>query len=148
MRDAESEIRDMVERETRAWDAYDAAALVDLFHPDMVWPWPPDPDAHDPADWVLVQGRFHRDRWREKWQNLFDTHELIHNKRSIVSIAVTAEEDGAFAVVDVDTLWRTPTGHDFHWKGRACKVYTLVAGQWKMIFQTGLLRYPPAASGQ
>ena len=32
----------MVDRETRAWDTKDAGALVDLFHPDMVWPWPPD----------------------------------------------------------------------------------------------------------
>ena len=39
---AEDEIREMVNRETRAWDARDAEALTALFHPDMVWPWPPD----------------------------------------------------------------------------------------------------------
>jgi ketosteroid isomerase-like protein len=141
MTNAEDEIRAMVDRETRAWDERDAEALVDIFHPDMVWPWPPDPSAHDPARWILAQGRYDRERWRRGWQNLFDTHELIHNRRTIVMIAVSAENDGGFAVVDVDTLWRTVTGHDFQWKGRACKVYTLVGGAWKMIFQTGLLDY-------
>lgn len=141
MNDVEAQIREMVDRETRAWNKQDAEALVDLFHPDMVWPWPPDPTAHDPALWILTQGRYDRERWRRGWQHLFDTHELLHNRRSIVMIAVSAEGDGAFAVVDVDTLWRTPTGHDFRWKGRACKGYTLVRGEWKMIFQTGLLDY-------
>lgn len=41
---AEDAIRAMVERETSAWNQKDAEALVDLFHPDMVWPWPPDGD--------------------------------------------------------------------------------------------------------
>jgi ketosteroid isomerase-like protein len=141
MSDVEAQIREMVDRETRAWNQQDAEALVDLFHPDMVWPWPPDPTAHDPAGWILTQGRYNRERWRRGWQHLFDTHELLHNNRTIVMIAVSAEGDGAFAVVDVDTLWRTSTGHDFHWKGRACKGYTLVNGEWKMIFQTGLLDY-------
>lgn len=27
----------MVDRETAAWDRQDAEALVELFHPDMVW---------------------------------------------------------------------------------------------------------------
>lgn len=138
----EEEIRAIVDRETRAWDALDAEALVGIFHQDMVWPWPPDPNAHDPEEWILTQGRFDRERWRRGWQYLFDTHELIHNRRSIVKILVSAEGDGALAVVDVDTLWRTPTGHHFHWLGRAGKVYTLVgSGEWKMIFQTGLLNY-------
>jgi ketosteroid isomerase-like protein len=137
----EDQIREMVERETRAWDALDADALVDLFHPDMVWPWPPDATSHDPATWILTQGRFNRERWRRGWEHLFETHQLIHNKRDIVMIAVTPEGDGGFAVVDIDTLWRRRSGHDFHWKGRTCKVYTLVSGQWKMIFQTGALEY-------
>ncbi len=141
MTDVEDQIRAMVDRETGAWDEQDAEALVDLFHPDMVWPWPPDPLAHDPAEWILTQGRYNRERWRRGWQHLFDTHALLHNQRNIVLIAVSPEGDGAFAVVDVDTLWRSSTGHDFRWKGRACKVYTLVDGEWKMIFQTGLLDY-------
>ena len=141
MLSAEEQIREMVDRETRAWDERDAEALVDLFHPDMVWPWPPDQFTHDPAGWIMVQGRFDRERWLRGWQSLFDSHELIANRRSIVRILVSAEEDGAMAVVDVDTLWRDSGGRDFHWIGRAGKVYTLVGGQWKMIFQTGLLDY-------
>jgi len=137
----EDEIKEMVARETRAWDSLDADALVDLFHPDMVWPWPPHADAHDPARWVLPQGRFHRQRWRDGWQALFDTHVLVHNRRRLVRIVVSEEGDGAFAVVDVDTLWRDESGADMLWKGRACKGYTRVGDEWKLIFHTGLLDY-------
>ena len=42
-------------------------------------------------------------------------------------IAVSREGDGAFAVVDVDTLWRhRDSGEASHWLGRACKGYTRV----------------------
>ena len=139
--DVEQQIREMVERETRAWNERDADALVDLFHPDMVWPWPPDAQSHDPITWIFPQGRFDRERWRNGWQHLFDTYELVRNNRTIVRIAISEEEDGAFAVVDVDTLWRDRSGRDFHWKGRASKGYTLTGGGWKLIFHTGLLAY-------
>jgi ketosteroid isomerase-like protein len=44
--------------------------------------------------------------------------------------------------VDVDTLWRhRETGEDFHWLGRACKVYTKVGSEWKLISHFGLLNY-------
>jgi ketosteroid isomerase-like protein len=141
MGEVEREIRELVERETRAWDALDAEALVDLFHPDMVWPWPPDAHAHDPVRWVFPWGRFDRERWRAGWQELFDTHVLVHNRRRIARIAVSDEGDGAFAVVDVDTLWRDEAGTDMHWRGRACKGYTKVGGEWKLILHTGLLDY-------
>jgi len=108
----------------------------------MVWAWPPGPDDHDPVDWVLELGRFDRKRWGDSWRSLFATHSLVHNRREIRRIAVTPEGDGAFAVVDVDTLWRDRAGTDLHWLGRACKVYTRLAGEWKMIGHTGLLRYP------
>jgi ketosteroid isomerase-like protein len=138
----EAEIQAMVDRETAAWDARDAAALVELFHPDMIWPWPPDSQAHDPATWVMPQGRFNRERWRAGWQGLFEAHELVHNRRSTVRIQVSAEGDAAFAVVDVDTLWRRRSdGEPFLWKGRACKGYTKVADRWHLIFHTGLLEY-------
>src|SRR5438132_8628625 len=139
--EAELQIRDMVERETRAWNERDADTLVELFHPDMVWPWPPDERSHDPITWIFPQGRFDRERWKRGWQHLFETYELVHNRRNIVRIAISEEEDGAFAVVDVDTLWRDRSGRDFHWNGRACKGYTRVAGEWKLIFHTGLLDY-------
>ena len=43
--------------------------------------------------------------------------------------------------LDVDTLWRRPDGTDFLWKGRACKVYSKVGAEWKLIMHTGLLDY-------
>jgi ketosteroid isomerase-like protein len=138
---AESQIEEMVHRETRAWDARDADELLRIFHPDTVWPWPPDPDAHDPALWVMELGRYDPARWRRAWQQLFDTHALVHNRRRIVRIVVSREGDGALAVVDVDTLWRDAAGRDFPWKGRAGKVYTKVGGEWKLIMHTGLLDY-------
>lgn len=140
--DAERAIHEIVDRETRAWDSKDIDLLLSIFHPDMVWPWPPTASHHDPVDWVFWAGRFQRERWRKNWQDLFDSHELVHNRRSIVRIVVTPEADGAFAVVDVDTLWRDRSGREQHWKGRACKVYSLVNGDWKMTMHTGLLEYP------
>jgi ketosteroid isomerase-like protein len=132
----------MVDAETAAWNARDAEALVSLFHPDMVWPWPPTAEAHDPMTWVMPYGRFDRERWKRSWEELFDTHDLAHNNRRTVRIAVSEQGDGAFAVVDVDTLWiNRSVGQPFHWKGRACKVYTKVGGRWLFIFQTGVLDY-------
>ena len=141
----EDEIQAMVDRETAAWDRQDAEALVSLFHPDMVWPWPGDARAHDPAAWVFPQGRYNRARWKAGWQDLFATHELVRNVRKTVRIVLSAEGDGAFAVVDVDTLWRKRSdGALFHWMGRACKGYTRVGEQWLLIFHTGLLDYEGA----
>ena len=57
-------------------------------------------------------------------EGVFETHSLVHNRRQIVKIVLSQEKDGAFAVVDVDTLWRDEAGRDFPWKGRACKIYT------------------------
>jgi ketosteroid isomerase-like protein len=140
--DAVAAIEEIVHRETRAWDTRDLDLLMSLFHPDMVWPWPPDARAHDPMDWVMPWGRYDEARWRAGWADLFATHDLVHNRRAIRRIEVTPQTDGAFAVVDVDTLWRDAEGRDFHWYGRACKVYTRVGTEWKLIAHTGLLEYP------
>jgi ketosteroid isomerase-like protein len=132
----------MVDRETQAWDERDAETLVSLFHPDMVWPWPPGANAHDPETWIFPQGRYDRERWKAGWEKLFKTHDLVHNHRRTVKIVVSDQEDGAFAVVDVDTLWRDrASGGLMHWKGRACKGYTKVEGRWLLILHTGLLDY-------
>lgn len=139
--DLNAEIQEIVDRETHAWDTRDVDLLMSIFHPDMVWPWPPGPDDHDPIHWVLQIGRNDPVRWRRGWQELFDTHELVHNHRVTRRIQVSAQGDGAFAVVDVDTLWRNDAGEDFHWHGRACKIYTRVGGEWKLIAHTGLLEY-------
>jgi hypothetical protein len=59
-----------------------------------------------------------------------------------VRIEVSAEDDGALAVVDIDTLWRDEaSGDDAHWLGRTCKRYALVGDGWKMTAQVGALRY-------
>jgi ketosteroid isomerase-like protein len=139
----EAEIREIVDRETRAWDNQDVDLLLSVFHHDMVWPWPPSQDAHDPVEWVWGMGRFDESRWRRIWADLFATHDLVHNRRDVRRIDVSPEGDGAFAVVDVDTLWRNRAdGSDFHWLGRACKVYARVGEDWKMTMHTGLLSYP------
>ena len=137
-----AQIQEMVNRETRAWDRQDADALVELFHPDMVWPWPPSARDHDPATWVFVLGRYDRARWKRSWQELFETHRLVHNRRVTRKIEISGEGDGALAVVDIDTLWRSHAGADNHWKGRVGKVYTLMPpGEWKLIMHTGALEY-------
>lgn len=137
-----AQIEAMVHRETRAWDTQDVDRLLGIMHPDMVWPWPRTNQSHDPMDWVFPFGRYNRERWRQNWQQLFDTHELVHNRREIKKIEISAEGDGAFAVVDIDTLWRDREGVDNHWQGRVCKGYTLVASrEWKLIMHTGVLEY-------
>ncbi len=135
------EIEEIVNRETRAWDTQDIDLLMTIFHPDMVWPWPKTPQSHDPLDWVLEWGRYDYHRWKEGWLKLFNTHELDHNDRKIRKIEISKEGDGAFAVVDIDTLWIGKEGYKDHWKGRVCKVYSKVGNEWKMIMQTGALEY-------
>ena len=141
MSDIESEIEEIINRETKAWDTKDVDLLMSILHPDMVWPWPRTAQSHDPMDWVMEIGRYDYDRWRKGWQDLFDTHALIHNKREIKKIVISKEGDGAFGVVDIDTLWRDSNGNDNHWKGRVCKVYTKMEDDWKLIMHTGVLQY-------
>jgi ketosteroid isomerase-like protein len=139
---ARQAVRELVDRETAAWDEQDVETLLDLFHPDMVWAWPPTGYDHDPSTWDLEFGRFDRDRWREEWQTLFSTHELVHNRRSVERVDASDEGDGGLAVVDIDTLWRhRETGEDFHWKGRTAKIYALVDDEWKLTAHWGALRF-------
>ena len=141
MEERKREIEEIVNRETRAWDTQDVDLLMTIFHPDMVWPWPRTPQSHDPMDWVLVLGRYNYNRWKKGWQELFATNRLVHNRREIKKIEISKEGDGAFAVVDIDTLWRDAQGRDSHWKGRVCKVYSRVGNEWKMTMHTGVLNY-------
>ena len=135
-------IRDMVNAETDAWNRQDADALVTLFHPDMVWPWPPSNRMHDPLTWTTGMGQYDRDRWHTNWQRLFDENELLLNDRKILRVEVTPEGDGGFAVVDIDTRWRLhATGVEDRWCGRACKAYARCGDGWKMTMQTGVLVY-------
>jgi len=137
----ETEITEIVNRETRAWDTQDVNLLISVFHSDMVWPWPRTYQSHDPIDWVMPLGRYNKERWCKDWQDLFDTHRLIHNNREIKKIVISDEKDGAFAVVDIDTLWVDKDNQKNHWKGRVCKVYSKVKDEWKMTMHTGVLRY-------
>jgi ketosteroid isomerase-like protein len=138
------QIQELVDLETEGWNTKNPDLFLSIIHPDMAWPWPPTPDAHDPVDWVFVLGRFDQERWRKNWQAIFDTHDLVHNRRRTIKIQVSDQQDAAFAVVDIDTHWRhKDTKKDFPWKGRVCKIYTrMKTGDWKMIFQTGALNYP------
>ena len=68
MENIEKEIEEMVYRETRAWDTQDVDLLMTIFHQDMVWPWPPTPQSHDPLEWVLEWGRYNYERWKNGWQ--------------------------------------------------------------------------------
>ena len=48
----------------------------------------------------------------------------------------------AFAVVDVETLWRhKETKVEMHWEGRTLKGYTKTADGWKLIMHAGVLDY-------
>jgi hypothetical protein len=138
---ATADIVAMVNRETRAWDTQDVELLLSIFHPDMVWPWPPTPADHDPMTWELVLGRFDRDRWAAVYRELFATYRLMHNHQVIRRIAVSAEGDGGLAVVDIDTMWQGATGETMQWTGRTAKIYPRVAGEWKLIMHTGVLTY-------
>src|SRR6516165_8983902 len=62
------QIEETVNRETHAWDKQDVEIAPSVFHPDIVWPWPPTADSHDPENWVIAMGRF--DRRRSEWTRL------------------------------------------------------------------------------
>ena|SRR5260221_14508927 len=137
----ESEIREIVDRETKAWDTQDITSLMNIFHREMIWPWPTTLQPRDPMEQIFSAGSHDYETWRRNWEELFGSRILVHNKPVIRKIAVTPEGDGAFAVVDVDTLWRDAQGRDVHWVGRTCKVYSREGQQWKLTMHTGLLDY-------
>ena len=118
-KEIEHEINELIDLETKGWDTKNPDLFLSIIHPDMAWPWPPTTDAHDPLHWVFVMGRFDRERWRKNWQDLFDSHDLVHNQRNTVKIEISQERDAALAVVDIDTLWQhKTTKKDSHWKRR------------------------------
>lgn len=142
MKEIERQIQEIVDRETRAWDTQDVDLLLSIFHGDMVWPWPEKNTDHDPANWVMVLGRFDHDRWKDFYTKFFEQYRLVHNRREIKKIAISEQNDGALAVVDIDTLWvNRETGEENHWKGRTSKVYSLVGSEWRMTMHTGVLQY-------
>ena len=137
----EKEIHEIIDRETAAWNEKSVTKLMTLFHHDMVWVWPADAAKHDPMTWTSWLGKFNLERWSAVYTDWFKTYKLIHNIRTTQKVFVTKEADGAFAVVDVDTLWRSATGEQSHWQGRTCKTYSKTSEGWKMIAQVGVLKY-------
>lgn len=135
------QIEKLLALEADSFNTKNVDLFLDIVHPDMVWAWPPDVSSHDPLDWIMPMGRYHRGRWGSYLNKFFQKYTVVHNVRTIKKIQLTKEEDGAVAIVDVDTLWETSDGVELHWLGRACKLYTYVDPKWMMISQTGLLRY-------
>ena len=136
-----SEIQEIVDRETKSWDTQDVELLLSIFHPDMVWPWPPTNIDHDPMNWIMVLGKFDHERWGVFYRQFFQDNKLVHNRRVTRKIAISEQGDGAFAVVDIDTLWVDKNGQESHWLGRVCKVYAKVGEEWKITMHTGVLTY-------
>jgi hypothetical protein len=136
-----AEIQEMVDRETEAWDTQDVTLLLSVFHPHMVCPWPLTSDDHDPVAWVMVLGKFDAQRWGRFYEQFFREHHLVHNERRTIRIKVSDDGEGAFAVVNIDTLWVDTRRVFKHWLGRVCKVYALMGDEWKMTMHTGALRY-------
>lgn len=137
----ENEIQKIVDQETEAWNRKSVDLLLSIFHPDMVWVWPSDSKKHDPMTWTSMLGKFDQARWTKVYSEWFSTFDLIHNHRKTQKLFVTKQGDGAFAVVDIDTLWRSQSGEESHWKGRTCKTYVKTDQGWKMLAQTGVLDY-------
>jgi hypothetical protein len=46
---------------------------------------------------------------------------IARNDRVIRKIEISKEGDGAFAVVDIDTLWIDEAGNHNHWKAACAK---------------------------
>lgn len=153
--DRTHEIEEIVYREGRAFQNQDVDLMMSIYHPDMVMPWPLHSRAYDPMEWIMRMGKFNLDRWSKKLHVYFDTHEFVHDRRVIKKILFSEEQDGALAVVDVDSLFRQKPGTDSPWHneagqkvgeirtlGRAGKIYTLVNDEWKLIAQPGTMHYP------
>jgi hypothetical protein len=76
---AKKQIQALIDRETLGWNTKNADLFLDMIHPDMVWPWPPKPRDHDPAQWKFVLGRFNTERWRQYLKTIFANFDLVHN---------------------------------------------------------------------
>jgi ketosteroid isomerase-like protein len=137
----ESEIQEIIDRETQAWNEKNVELLLSIFHPDMVWVWPTESDKHDPMTWTSFLGKFDHVRWSKVYQDWFSTYQIKRNERTTQKIFVTKQGDGAFAVVDIDSLWTAENGEFSHWFGRTCKTYSKTSSGWKMISQVGVLKY-------
>lgn len=134
--DAQDAIRSLVERERQAWDAKDADALADLFHPEMIWS---TPSADTRTRGGLLMSGLPAERWRAAWRRHFEQHELVHHERETRSVHVEDDGDGGFAIVDHDVRWREiGTGEIERWHGRSLKIFTKTRTGWKLRAHWGL----------
>ena len=77
----EIKIKEIVDRDTDAWNNKDTEKLLSIFQPDMVWPWPRTFDSHDPVDWIFeVEGLIIKDI-KKISNEFFKSHILVHNKK-------------------------------------------------------------------
>lgn len=137
----ENEVVEIINRETKAWSEKSVELLLSIFHPDMVWVWPTDRNNFDPISWALPQGKFDYVRYHKIYTDWFSNFDLIKNERKFEKILVSKQSDGAFAVVDIDTLWRSKNGEESHWFGRTGKTYVKTSNGWKMINQVGVFNF-------
>lgn len=107
----------------------------------MVWVWPTDSSNYDLMTWNTPQGKFEKDKYLKIYSDWFSKFELIKNERMTKKITLTKENDGAFAVVDIDTLWRSKDGEESQWLGRTGKTYVKTSNSWKMINQVGVFNF-------
>ena len=92
-------------------------------------------------------------KWQKKWEEtgIYNTQKRDTSKEKEYVLVEWPYPSGnlhighwfAFAVVDIDTLWRPKTtNEDSHWKGRVCKIYTKMQNDvWKLISHIGVLNY-------
>lgn len=137
----EIEIQEIIDRETTAWNEKSVQLLLSIFHLDMVWVWPSDSKNVDPMSWTSMLGKFDSERWAGVYTEWFANYTAVRNERKTQKINMTKQGDGAFAIVDVDTLWQNKNNESSHWLGRTCKTYVKINGEWKMINQVGVLDY-------
>ena len=129
-------IENVIHRETQAWDEGDVDLLFGIFHPELVWIWPPTGFVGDLLGSKLQVSRFDPDHWRAGWSSIF-SNELLRNERQIRKVTPSPRGDAAVAVVEVAASWRTAQGAA-GWSGLATKCYVRVGGGWKMITHIGL----------
>ena len=84
----EIKIKEIVDRDTDAWNNKDTEKLLSIFQPDMVWPWPRTFDPNDRVDWIFEVGRFDYQRWKKISNEFFKSHILVHNKKISKKIVI------------------------------------------------------------
>lgn len=132
VRSAREAICSLVDREPSAWAAKDVEALVDLYHPEMVWTTLTEDEGKVGLGSLMLSG-LDADRWRAAWKRHFATHDLVHHEQETCEVHVAEDGSGGFAIVERDALWREKrSGEVERWNGRALKIYTREGSGWRM----------------